>query len=56
MMDVKDRIRTILLLEEMQKNKEMSKSLGLVDKSKFGVEDYRNDNKKDSIDISHINV
>ena len=49
-MNVKDRIRTILLLEEMQKNKEMAKSLGLVDKTKFGGEDYQNDNKKDSID------
>ena len=49
MMNVKDRIRTILLLEEMQKNKEMAKNLGLIDKSKFGGEDYQNDGKKDPI-------
>ena len=45
MMNVKDRIRTILLLEEMQKNKEMAKKLGLVDRSKFGGEDRNNKNK-----------
>ncbi len=50
MMNVKDRIRTILLLEEMQKNKEMAKKLGLVDRSKFGGEDHHNDNKKDPIE------
>ena len=46
MMNVKDRIRTIFLLEEMQKNKEMAKNLGLIDKSKFGGEDFQIDHKK----------
>lgn len=50
MMNVKDRIRTILLLEEMQKNKEMANNLGLIDKSTFGGEDYQNDDKKDTIE------
>ena len=49
MMNVKDRIRTILLLEEMQKNKEMAKNLGLIDKSKFGGEDHKNDGEKNPI-------
>ena len=49
MMNVKDRIRTILLLEEMQKNKVMAKNLGLIDKSKFGGEDYKNNSRKDPI-------
>ena len=49
-MNVKDRIRTILLLEEMQKNKEMAKKLGLVDRSKFGGEDHNNNNNKNKID------
>ena len=49
MMNVEDRIRTILLLEEMQKNKEMAKNLGLIDKSKFGGKDHKNDRKKNPI-------
>ena len=49
MMNVKDRIRTILLLEEMQKNKVMAKNLGLIDKSKLGGEDYKNNSRKDPI-------
>ncbi len=51
-MNVKDRIRTILLLEEMEKNKEMAKSLGLVDKSKLGGEknnDQNNQHTKGSV-------
>ena len=44
-MNVKDRIRTILLLEEMQKNKDMSKNLGLIDESKFIAEKNQNSKK-----------
>ena len=53
-MNVKDRIRTILLLEEMQKNKEMAKNLGLIDKSKFGGEDYKNNSSKRSYKMISI--
>ena len=34
-MTAQERIRKILILEEMKKNKEKAKELGLVDKSRF---------------------
>ena len=49
-MDVTERIRTILLLEEMGKNIKMSKCLGLVDKSEFRDENKQGNNENHYID------
>ncbi len=49
-MDVTERIRTILLLEEMGKNIKMSKCLGLVDNSMFRDENKQGNNKSNYLD------